>query len=133
MSLPLNTGACEWVTNAVGRPLDPAEQELVTVLCAGLSTGPWNIHQTWKIMRCHPAYYASMTVIQDLSTFDGDALQRLVFAACDRSLRLSVEASGPRGCRVSIWPKFADANRRGVPSLESAVESWRKRYPSVSP
>jgi len=133
MSLPLNTGACEWVCGAVGRPLDPAEQELVTVLCAGLSTGPWNIHRTWKIMRCHPGYYASMTVTRDLSTFDGDALLRLVFSACDRGLRLSVGASGPHGCRVSVWPKFATSDRRVVPSLESAVESWRKRYPSVSP
>ena len=123
--LPLNTGAVEWVEAARGTgPLNRAEQELVTVLCAAFATGPWNIHRDWSTLRStvenHTSIHASITAPGKMATVNGPALTRLVLAAHDRCCRVSVEAVAPNRLRISLWPRS-----RKSPTVEQVVEDWR--------
>jgi hypothetical protein len=66
----------------------------------------------------------------DLSSFDFDSLTRLVFLAHDRCVRVEVMNSGPRRVKIAIWKR---AGREGEiwarhPTLEQAIELWRKRH-----
>lgn len=128
--LPLNTGACLWVVSRVGRPLTEPEQELVTVLCAALRTGPWNVHRTWGPLR-GDAVYAKMFVGADLASTDSDGLTGLVLAAADRCVRVSINSGGPRGVRVSLSLRRERVGWQGVrvPTIETVVAEWRDRYP----
>lgn len=116
-----------WVARSVGRDLTCVEQELVTIVCAALRTGPWNIHPDWSIMRGDGGGGASMHIKQHLSTFDADYLTRLVFAAHDRCCRVEVHPSGPRGLRVTVHLRAARSEElhRRHPTLEHAVTAWR--------
>jgi hypothetical protein len=123
--LPLNTGACEWVSGTLRRPLDAVEQELVTILCAGLSTGPWNISRNWRCLRSW-GNGARMSVRDGLSTTDRDELSRLVFAAHDRSCRITINPAGSGMLEVQCWRRTRQADPcLGHPTLEHAVECWR--------
>lgn len=111
----------EWVQrNTEHKFLEEPAQELITILVAGLRTGPWNIHKTWNPLKQWP-YGASMHITQDLATNDMGALTRLVFAAHDRGCRVSVGPSNFNGVRVSCW---THADRH--PTLDAAVAAWKK-------
>ena len=123
--LPLNTGACEWVGRVLNRELGAVEQELVTILCAGLSTGPWNISRNWRCLRSWGGG-ARMSVRDSLSTTDFDELSRLVFAAHDRSCRITINPAGSGMLEVQCWRRDRSADPAlGHPTLEHAVECWR--------
>lgn len=69
----------------------------------------------------------------DLSTWDFDMLTRLVFLAHDRCVRVSIDSSGPRMVRIIVHQRRyreGDISRRH-PTLEQAVEAWRKRNPKT--
>lgn len=128
-----NESHIAWVADRIGRDLTQPERELVTIICAALRTGPWNIHRDWSIMRSDP-YGASITITRDLSTFDGDALTRLVFAAHDRCCRVQVEPSAPNRLRVRVHPRTRDggiAHRH--PTLDQALADWRAQHPEETP
>lgn len=126
--LPLNVGACGWVGRTVRRELSDAEKELVTILCAGLRVGPWNVSGDWRLLRPY-GNGARMAVREGLSTADFDELTRLVFAAHDRSCRITINPrAGPRMIEVCCWKRTRDADiSLGHPTLEQAVKVWRER------
>lgn len=66
----------------------------------------------------------------DLSTFDFDALTRLVFLAHDRCMRTSIEQSGPRMIKIIIWKR--DSRSGNIysrhPTIEQALAKWRERH-----
>lgn len=67
----------------------------------------------------------------DLSTFDFDALTRLVFLAHDKCVRVQIVQGGPRCVGIVIWQR---AKRDGSmferhPTIEQAMEVWRKYHP----
>ena len=68
------------------------------------------------------------------STFDFDRLTRLVFLAHDRCVRFALGASGPR--RVAFLLHRRRSRDGGMskrhPTIESALDSWRQRYPPDS-
>lgn len=125
----------EWVERRLERPLTDPERELVTVVCTALRQGPWNVHQSWGIMRSGPSY-ASISVRHDLATYDVDALTRLVFAAHDRCCRVSVGPSGPGRLNIAVNPR---AGREGDeywhrhPTIETALADWRADWPLEAP
>ena len=42
---------------------------------------------------------------QDLATFDGSILTRLVAVAHRRSVRIAIDSSGPRQVKIRAWPR----------------------------
>lgn len=71
-----------------------------------------------------------VSTFQDLSTFDFDRLTRLVFAAHDHCVRVSVLPSSPKHVGIALWKR---KNRDGFfydrhPSLETAVAKWRSQH-----
>lgn len=132
--LALNTEACGWVARNIKRSLRPIEQELVTILCAGLRTGPHNIHRSWSILRpC--GYGAQMSVYHNLATYDSNALTRLVFAAHDRCCRVSIVPCNPRRLTIQVHPRKRDgvglSDRH--PTIESALSAWRLHHSLDAP
>lgn len=122
-----------WVADQLDRELTAPERELVTIVCAGLRIGPWNVHADWSIMRSTP-YGASITVTRDLATFDGDALTRLVFAAHDRCCRVEVAPSAPNRLRISAHPRSREGGLpRCHPTLEDALAAWREQHRLEAP
>ena len=68
----------------------------------------------------------------DLSTFDFDALTRLVFLAHDKAIRVEVSNSGPRMVKISIWRRVRNGEMWARhPTIEQALELWRKYHPLV--
>lgn len=122
-----------WVASRIGRDLTAPERELVTIVCAALRVGPWNIHRDWSIMRT--GYYdASITITRDLSSYDSDALTRLVFAAHDRCCRVEVAPSAPNRLRISAHPRKRDGDvAHRHPTLEAALAAWRESHPLETP
>ena len=116
-----NESHIAWVADCIGRELYQPERELVTIVCAALRRGPWNIHRDWSIMRSDP-YGASITITRDLSTCDGDALTRLVFAAHDRCCRVQVEPCAPDRLRVMVHPCTREGSiEKRHPTIEDGV------------
>lgn len=64
----------------------------------------------------------------ELSTFDNDQLTALVFLAHDKAVRVLISQSGPRRVKIVIFQRQrgGDSYDRH-PTLEEAVEQWRKR------
>lgn len=120
--------AIAWVERSLRRELNAGERELVAVVCAAFGVGPWNVHRDWSIMRSGFERHASITVADDLSTFDGPKLTRLVFAAHDRCVRLSVGPAGPGRSKIEVW---TGRGREGGyaerhPTLDQAVAAWKR-------
>ena len=66
-----------------------------------------------------------------LSTYDFDGLTRLVFLAHDKCIRVGIGSSGPGTIKIIIYKR---KNRDGDhqydrhPTIETALEQWRKSY-----
>lgn len=64
----------------------------------------------------------------DLSTFDSDALTRLVFLAHDMCFRASVTPSGPGKIKIAIWKRdrIGRLSERH-PNIYEALDTWQQR------
>ncbi len=125
--LALNEGACQWVSQTLKRDLTDSEKELVTILCASLGTGPWNIHRSWSVLRpC--GYGAKMSVYHNLATYDSDALTRLVFAAHDRCCRVSIVPCNPARLTIQVHPRKRDGDGLSDrhPTIADAEAKYRR-------
>lgn len=126
----------EWVARNQRRTLTDAEAALVGVVCVALRKGPWNL--AWGSLRgLEAARHAQVALRWGVSSFDGDGLTRLVFAAHDACCRVSIESCSPTHLRVNLWLR---SSRDGGlmsrhPTLEQAVAAWRdiRRAPEVEP
>lgn len=64
-----------------------------------------------------------------LSTFDFDALTRLVFMAHDKCIRVEVGASGPRRVKIMIHKRRREGDMmERHPTIETALGLWRDRH-----
>jgi hypothetical protein len=126
-----NESHTAWVADCLGRDLTAPERELVTIVCAALRTGPWNVHRDWSIM-CTTPYGASITTTRDLASYDGDALTRLVFAAHDRCCRVQAEPSAPNRLCVQVEPRTRGGDiAHRHPTLDAALAGWREQHPET--
>ncbi len=65
-----------------------------------------------------------------LSTVDWDGLTALVFLAHDHCIRVEIQAKGTQTLRLLFHPRQREGGfSQRHPTLEQAVESWRKRHP----
>lgn len=72
-------------------------------------------------------WFCEYSALDGISTFDYDHLTRLVIAAHDACLRVSICASGPRMVKISIGyreSRGGDINERH-PTIEQAIETMR--------
>ena len=66
-----------------------------------------------------------------ISTCDFPDLTEAVFDAHDRGWRMEIRPYGPRHFRVDIWRRTRGADQsRCAPTLEEAVERWRRKQPA---
>ena len=73
--------------------------------------------------------YAGVEVstCQGLATFDFDLLTRLVIAAHDEAVRVSIVPSGPRLLKIQLWPRTrVGSMAKRHPTIEEAIE-WMRR------
>ena len=73
--------------------------------------------------------------VGELATFDFDKMTRLVFMGHDKCVRVAVAHGGPRALRIMIWKR---EGREGImsvrhPTIESALELWRRNNKEVQP
>lgn len=120
--------AADWVERAYGPgfSLTPAQRTAVEVLCAGLGS-PWNIPISWHRVDWSFGLSVSFVVQQPLSTFDRDSLTKLVIAAHDRCMRVSLEARGYRylGIAISSRKGREGAMHDRHPTIEQAIAAFR--------
>ena len=120
-----------WVARNHKRSLTEAEAALVGVVCDAFRLGPWNL--SWGSLRgLDVGWHAQVALPRDFSSFDGDALTRLVFAAHDACCRVSVQPCSPTHLRVCLWLRYSRDGELSSrhPTLERAVELWRDRHPA---
>lgn len=97
----------------------------------GLHNAPRKIHDETRMVW--------WTDSGDLATFDGERLTRLVIAAHDLCLRVSIENGGPRCLSVRVWPRERTGKRwQRHPRLEEVLaelmpcrEIWDGTPPSA--
>lgn len=81
--------------------------------------GWWNRRALWGGVE--------ISTRQDLSTFDFDLLTRLVVAAHDEAVRVSVSPSGPGMVKIMLWPRQREGDfSKRHPTMEQAIEGVRK-------
>lgn len=69
----------------------------------------------------------TVTVFQDLATYDFDRLTRLVVAAHDHCVRLQIDSGGPRHLALRFWPRQREGDiTRRHPTMEDAMASIRQ-------
>jgi hypothetical protein len=65
--------------------------------------------------------------VGDLSTYDYDSLTRLVIAAHDACIRVTVSSSGPNMVKITLWPR--DGREGSISdrhaTIEQAIETMR--------
>ena len=76
-------------------------------------------------------YFIKLRLDRSLSSFDFDALTRLVFLAHDRCIRVEIKPCNPRFLMLLFHPR---ATCEGTiterhPTLEESVERWRSAHP----
>lgn len=125
-----NESHIAWVANKVGRELTRPERELVTIVCAALQMGPWDVSNRW-VQAPGDASSASI-LVPYLSTYDNAFLTRLVFAAHDRCCRVEVEGASSGRLRIVVTPR--EIREGGEywqrhPTIEQALADWRKEHP----
>lgn len=120
-----------WVSRQLGRPLNAAEACLVGVLCSAVRRGPYDLQ--WTSLRSTHADHAQVSIWRDLTTWDADALTRLVFGAHDACARVGVEPCNPRYMRIVLHLRNEADPKVGIarhhPTIERAVELWREKHP----
>ena len=68
----------------------------------------------------------SVSHFGDLSSWDADALTRLVLLAHERCVRVEVSQGGPNRLRIAIWGRErAGGIAERHPTIEQAVEHFR--------
>lgn len=119
----------DWVARHLGRSLAPIEQTAVEIVCGAMRLGPWNLR--WTSLREHHVAYATISVPADrLSTFDVDALTRLVVIAHDRCCRIQIAPAGPRHIQIGVSPRSRDGDvSRRHPTIEQAIADVRGVQP----
>jgi hypothetical protein len=65
-----------------------------------------------------------------ISTYDFDHLTRLVIAAHDFCVRVSISQSGPKRIKIVLHDRKREGDvTEKHPTMEEAIETIRKRYP----
>jgi len=69
--------------------------------------------------------------LSDFSTFDFNSMTSAVFMAHDRCIRLSVHSSTRKRIKLCLWKRKGREERFSErhPTLETAMEEYRKYYP----
>jgi hypothetical protein len=78
-------------------------------------------HHTRSVVSADVCYFIKF--YQDLSTWDGNILTKIVVAAHDLGLRVDAEPNGMRGMRVMVHNrKQRDGMSKGHPTLEQHLQ-----------
>jgi len=87
-------------------------------------------HHVPKLKEC--GYGWSITPLGHYSTYDGGLLTALVLLAHDRSIRVEISACNMQRVRIAIHQRtsVAEYTYDRHPTLEQAVEAWRKHHPA---
>ena len=86
------------------------------------------IHHCPEIKKRFPEMW-EVNTMGDLSTFDFDALTRLVISAHDNCVRASVRSSGPRMIKIVLHERKGREGNMSQrhPTLEQAIEYIRPK------
>ena len=91
----------------------------------------WNTRQL-KAVDWTNSHYIVITASMSLATWDNNALTRLVFLAHDYCVRVDVQPASPQSIRLLFHPRQRNGSpMERHPTIEEAVEDWRKRNPII--
>ena len=77
--------------------------------------------------------YVTFLVYGSIATFDHDQITRLVFLAHDHAIRVEIQPA-MRYLRILLHPRAREGNMSlRHPTLEAAVEAYRKHHPKETP
>ena len=108
------------------KPIDPDVEKVCEAVISAALLGIHHVPYWERRRACGPRGMA-VTTYADMSTFDGDELTRLVIAAHDHAVRVSVCPAGPRMLTIRMWPRKREGGTwERHPEIEEAVERVRK-------
>ena len=78
-----------------------------------------------------PGAYPYWTCLHygDIATYDFDDLTRLVFAAHEFCVRISIQNGGPRRLKIVVHDRkfrVSDSTPTRHPTIDTALANWRK-------
>ena len=98
----------DWVERDQARKLSEVERTLVELVCDAFRCGPYDLR--WTTLRTI-GHSAQVACTRDLSTWDGDALTRLVVGAHQRCCRVSVVPCNMNATRIMLWQRSCRSGR----------------------
>lgn len=112
--------------------LSDFQHEAIRMFVQAMGTGIYNLSINWT--RGDYSYSGAVHLVMygSLASWDFNHLTRLVIAAHEACIRVSVEAAAPKYLRISMHrrERAAEAIHARHPTIEQAVEAYRK---SVTP
>lgn len=116
-------------------PLAPESEErfkrVLAVAFLGLHhCDGWERRQTHTGF-CSPAGdMMSVTTFQDLATYDGELLTRLVIATHEEAVRVSIENGGFKRLVIRLWYRKREGRHsQRHATIEEAIQSYRRFVP----
>lgn len=98
----------DWVERNEKRTLSVDERTLVELVCDAFRCGPYDLR--WNTLRSF-GVGAEVSCTRDLSTWDGNALTRLVVGAHQRCVRVSVAPCGEVNLMIQLWQRSGRSGR----------------------
>lgn len=120
-------GHARWVESSLGRAIEASEAMLVELLCKAFRVGPWNL-TPWTTLATAGPHGAKRTLRdrRDLSTFDTDALTRLVILAHDLAIRVEIRPA-MHNVRVLAHQRTREGSlMHRHPTIEEAIADVRR-------
>lgn len=130
----------QWVKNNAGIDLNPFQEKCFLILCRAYGCGVYDLPVSWAALerknRCtkdfdRPWYFAvNIGQRNGLATFDSPGLTMLVIAAHEECIRVSINAVAPRLYHIKMHKRNSreGAMHERHPTIERAIETYRKRY-----
>ena len=112
--------------------LSDFQHDAIRMFVQAMGTGIYNLPVNWTRGDYSYAGAVHLVMYGTLASWDFNHLTRLVIAAHDSCVRVSIEAAAPKYVRIAMHrrDRTADAIHARHPTIEQAVEAYRK---SVSP
>lgn len=117
--------------NPVTQPapaLSDFQHAAISMFVCAMGTGIYNLPINWT--RGDYSYEGAVHLVMygSMATWDFNHLTRLVIAAHDACIRVSVEAAAPKYLRIAMHrrDRDADAIHARHPTIEQAIEAFRK-------
>ena len=127
---PARKPSCaDWVEGNSRVTLTDFQRLAVETLVEGFGTGVWNLNVNWKTVDWNYGRGVRFTVWEGggLASTDFDRLTRLVLAAHDNCVRVSIHAASFRYFFIQISPRVRDGlSMNSHPAIEQSI-AWFRR------